>query len=401
LIDAYSEGNPHAAGYSYALNVLGCVLGPLFASYALLPLLGVKLTLLLLAAPYAVLLTLHRRPRQAFAVAALFVVALLVNKTYEDQVQGFRGEGLVRRDHTATVIAYGQGMEKRLLVNGVGMTHLTTITKVMAHLPLAIVARPASALDICFGMGTTFRSLLTWDVHATAVELIPSVKEAFPYFFDDAKDVLARKQGKIVIDDGRRFLLRTNDTFDVITLDPPPPVEAAASSLLYSEEFYAAAKGRLRQGGIVQQWVPNTEVRVVQAVARSLLESFPYVRMYRSFEGPGLEESGFGYHFLASMQRIDVPGPEVLAARMPPRARADLVEWLSEKNVVRFLQVVLEHEVDPREFVRGSDVRITDDRPFNEYYLLRRLFGPLAPTPGSTAHAEVDARHDVVSRSAP
>jgi hypothetical protein len=123
--------------------------------------------------------------------------------------------------------------------------------------------------------------------------------------------------------------------------------------------------------------------------------------MYRSFEGPGLEESGFGYHFLASMQRIDVPAPEVLAARMPSRARADLVEWLGEKNVARFLQVVLEHEVDPREFVRGSDVRITDDRPFNEYYLLRRLFGPLAPTPGSTAHAEADVHHDVVSRSAP
>jgi spermidine synthase len=308
---------------------------------------------------------------------------------------------LVRRDHTATVIAYGHGMEKRLLVNGVGMTHLTTITKVMAHLPLAIVARPTSALAICFGMGTTYRSLLTWNVRATAVELIPSVKDAFPYFFDDAKQVLAREEGKIVVDDGRRFLLRTSETFDVITLDPPPPVEAAASSLLYSGEFYTAAKARLRRGGIVQQWVPNTEVRVVQAVARSLLDSFPYVRMYRSFEGPGLEESGFGYHFLASMQRIDVPTPEVLAARIPQRAQADLVEWLSDKNVARFLQVVVEHEVDPREFVRGSDVRITDDRPFNEYYLLRRLFGPAAPTPGKTAHAAVDARQDAESRSAP
>src|SRR5207248_8144065 len=210
--------------------------------------------------------------------------------------------------------------------------------------------------------------------------------------------VLARKQGKIVVDDGRRFLLRTAETFDVITLDPPPPVEAAASSLLYSEEFYAAAKGRLRPGGIVQQWVPNTETRVVQAVARSLLNSFPYLRMYRSFEGPGLEESGFGYHFLASMQRIDVPAPESLAARMPRRAQADLVEWLSDKDVARFLHAVLQHEVDPRAFVRGSDARITDDRPFNEYYLLRRLFSPFAPTPGTTAHAALDEGQDVESR---
>jgi spermidine synthase len=400
LIDTYSQGDPDAAGFSYALNVLGCVLGPLCASYALLPLLGVKLTLLLLAAPYAVLLAL-RTPRQAVAVSALFLVALLFNKTYEDEVQGFRGQGMVRRDHTATVIAYGHGMEKRLLVNGVGMTHLTTITKVMAHLPLAVTARPTAALAICFGMGTTFRSLLTWDIHATAVELIPSVKDTFPYFFDDAKDVLARREGKIVVDDGRRFLLRTSNTFDVITLDPPPPVEAAASSLLYSEEFYAAAKARLRPGGILQQWVPNTETRVVQAVARSLLDSFPYVQMYRSFEGPGLEESGFGYHFLASMQRIDVPAPEILAARMPQRAQADLVEWLQDKDAARFLHAVLEHELNPREFVLGSDARITDDLPFNEYYLLRRLFHPVRPTPGSAAQVAVEVHHDVESRSAP
>ena len=74
---------------------------------------------------------------------------------------------------------------------------------------------------------------------------------------------------------------------------------------------------------------------------------------------------------------------------------------LSDKDVARFLHAVLQHEVDPREFVRGSDARITDDRPFNEYYLLRRLFSPFAPTPGTTAHAALDEGQDVESRSAP
>ena len=50
-------------------------------------------------------------------------------------------------------------MNKQLLVNGYGMTSLTPITKMMAHLPLAFLDRPPQdALDICFGMGTTFRS---------------------------------------------------------------------------------------------------------------------------------------------------------------------------------------------------------------------------------------------------
>ena len=37
LIDEYAGGNPTRAGRAYALNVLGCILGPLFACYVLLP----------------------------------------------------------------------------------------------------------------------------------------------------------------------------------------------------------------------------------------------------------------------------------------------------------------------------------------------------------------------------
>ena len=59
----------------------------------------------------------------------------------------------------------------------------------------------------------------------------------------------------IVIDDGRRYLERTNDQYDVITRDPPPPVETAGTSLLYSAEFYSTIRRRLRPGGMLQQWL--------------------------------------------------------------------------------------------------------------------------------------------------
>jgi len=50
--------------------------------------------------------------------------------------------------------------------------------KVMAHFPLVLLREPPrSALDICFGMGTTYRSLLRWDgLQVTAVELVPASK---------------------------------------------------------------------------------------------------------------------------------------------------------------------------------------------------------------------------------
>jgi len=148
-------------------------------------------------------------------------------------------------------------MRKKLYVNGISITMLTPITKFMAHLPLALHGgRPGSALVICFGMGTTYRSLLSWGVNTTAVELVPGVIKVFGYFHGDAASVMKDTNGHVVIDDGRRFLLRGKKKYDVITVDPPPPVEAAGSSLLYSEEFYALVNEHLNPGGMFQQWVP-------------------------------------------------------------------------------------------------------------------------------------------------
>ena len=167
----------------------------------------------------------------------------------------------MRRDYAATVTSIGSTMaDKRLLVNGLSMTYMTPITQFMAHLPLAYCERPpASALDICFGMGTTFRSLVSWGINVTAIELIPSVPRVFGYYWPDADSVLSNPKAEVVVDDGRRYLMRTEKRFDVITIDPPPPVEAAGSSLLYSVEMYALIKQRLKDGGILQQWLPGGE----------------------------------------------------------------------------------------------------------------------------------------------
>ena len=63
-----------------------------------------------------------------------------------------------RRDHTATIIAAGQGRQ-RLLVNGVGITVPHPATKMMAHLPLASMDRaPHNACNL-FWRGNQLRSL--------------------------------------------------------------------------------------------------------------------------------------------------------------------------------------------------------------------------------------------------
>jgi predicted membrane-bound spermidine synthase len=250
------------------------------------------------------------------------------------------------------------------------MTTLTPITKFMAHLPLASLARrPESALVICFGMGTTHRSMLSWGIQSTAVELAPSVPRFFAYFHDDAPQLMASPLSRVVIDDGRFFLERTSRQFDVIVLDPPPPVEAAASSLLYSTELYAAAKPRLRRGGILAQWLPAGDDVVQAAAARALKESFPYVRVFRSVEG-------WGYHFLASETLLPRFSAADLALRLPPAAADDFVEWGPAATPAEQFAIVLKQELTLDSLIQKapSIEALRDDRPVNEYYLLRRLF---------------------------
>ena len=55
IIDQISQGNPVKAGRAYAINIFGGILGPLLATYFLIPMCGIKFTLVLLAISYGIL----------------------------------------------------------------------------------------------------------------------------------------------------------------------------------------------------------------------------------------------------------------------------------------------------------------------------------------------------------
>ena len=377
LVDRWSGGNPDQAGRAYAVNVVGCILGPLLAGFILLPLMSERWVLFAFALPWLIIGVVPQwsvGPEKAakqtlqlklsYALAGLALVAVFTLKGFEDLFVRPR----VLRDNTATVIATGDGMTKRLLVNGIGITFLTPITKVMAHLPLASLDHaPRNALVVCFGMGTTYRSLLSWDIQTTAVELVPSVPRLFSYYHSDGPELLRSPLSRVVIDDGRRYLERTSEQYDVVTIDPPPPVEAAGTSLLYSREFYSIIRRRLAPGGILQQWLPWGDAVVKAAVVRALQGSFPYVRIFHALDGRG-------FHFLASDRPIAFRTPRELAERMPAKAAQDLVEWGPEPTVEGEFAIVLHQELSVDQMTSGAPraPALQDDRPENEYYVLRQ-----------------------------
>jgi len=380
ILDRLSSGDPEKIGNGYALNMLGCIVGPLAAGFLLLPFMGERWALAALAAPLLLSGILFNRAagdasRVNAYIRPVALVVLIVIMLLTKDPESLLIKGVVKRDHTATVIAAGEGMNKVLLVNGYGMTSLTPITKMMVHLPMAFHGGTvAKGVVLCFGMGTSYRSMLTWGVAATVVELVPSVPGLIPFYHADGAAVLSAPNGRIVIDDARRFLERSEEYFDIMVVDPPPPVEAAASSLLYSKEFYEVVKRRLAPGGIFQQWVPTAsgggtdDAFVISSMMKAIAQSFPYVRTFFS-------SGEFGIHILASMQPIPDSSPEELASRLSPKALADLMEW-GPKNFAadQFREVLLQEE-PVEKFIAANPAapELTDDRPVNEYYMLRRL----------------------------
>ena len=371
LVDRWSEGDPDRAGRAYAVNVIGCIVGPLLAGFILLPVFGERVSMLLLVVPWiGMALFGWRRSERGLrlaAAAALVIAAVTLFFFTKDYEEDFP-DSVILRDRTATVLATGDGMDKMLLVNGVGMTSLTPITKMMAHFTLSHLAQPPrNALIICFGMGTTFRSAMSWGIPVTVVELVPSVPKVFPYYHPDSAALLTSPRGHVVIDDGRRFLDRSNQKFDAVIIDPPPPLEAAASSLLYSRDFYTVAKQHMTTGGILQQWLYDGDDVDRAAVTRALTEVFPYVRVYQSLEG------GANFHFLASMSPIAELTAEQLVARTPQSALIDMMEWGPAKTPQEQYGLLVSRELSPERLMAGAPQTpaLQDDRPINEYYWLR------------------------------
>jgi spermidine synthase len=395
LVDRWSAGDPDRAGRAYAVNVVGCILGPLVSGFILLPSGGEHIAMFMFTLPWiATALTPRailkatlaaRAPRKltGYAWVAAALAIFVFTKDYETQF----ARRVVLRDATATVIATGEGMHKQLLINGIGMTSLTPVTKMMAHLTLSSLPHPPqNALIICFGMGTTFRSVLSWGIPATVVELVPSVPRLFWYYHPDADQVLASPNAHVVIDDGRRYLERSPQLYDAIIIDPPPPVQTAGSSLLYSQDFYAVARTRLRPGGILQQWLPEGDNADQSAVARALKDSFTYVRVYHSVEHGG-------WHYLASESPIPQRSSSDLIARMPAAAVTDMMEWGPAKTPVDQFDRVLSNEMTLDQLIAlsPSTPALQDDRPINEYFLLRTPFDQLMNMENEAQTADVPA----------
>ena len=368
-------------GAVVALNTLGGIIGVLLTGFVLIPQLGLIRTLGVLAIVAAgiglaaVLRGRHvkkdnRRGVIVVALASLVLVIAVPPSRLAQLMPGARNGTLAfykeGRGGTVAVVTQGKAgnVFNRLYIQGVSNTGdampSLRYMRLQALLPLLIHnGEPRSALVIGMGTGITAGALLQYPAleHRVVAELLPTVIQAAPLFkgnYNAPED----SRLDIRLRDGRQELLRSEQAYDLITLEPPPP-SASGVVNLYSRDFYALAAQRLQPQGIVAQWLPlpTQNLEDSQALVRSFLDVFPHASLWTTeFHEMLLVGS------LAPME-LDV---ERISQRFE---QATVRSALAEVGIVSPASLLSTYVTDRAGLERfaGQAQAVTDDKPLIEY----------------------------------
>ncbi len=296
------------AGALTFANTLGSAIGSLVAGFVLLPLLGMEASLFALAVLYGALggLLLLRRetpPVWAWSAAVPFALAVAffpwgsVAERYvpiplerwrnaAGQLGPPRVESML--EGTSETVMYverlwmGQHRSHQLFTNGFSMSstaeHSRRYMKLYVYLPAALHPGLRSALLISYGVGSTAKALTDTreleriDVVDISREILQASDVVFP---DPNEHPLRDPRVHVHVEDGRYFLMTTDQRFDLITSEPPPPTAPGVTNL-YSREYFELIRDRLNDGGMATYWLPIHAVSEPAALAilRAFCDAF-------------------------------------------------------------------------------------------------------------------------------
>ncbi len=319
----------HVAGRLYALGTVGSVAGTLTTSFVLIPSVGCRTVLVLLAGILVLLggvgFGLSRRLRAAAGILVLggaAGAAFLLLKPDPAAVPGvvYDSEGILGR-LTVVERTYDDGyIERFFLIDGACQTHLPR--------------DPADGVDCEYIR--TFELLTRWkpvarDVFLTGlaggalVRLLKDYDLAFDVADIDPRSIrVAREQFgldpsiplEFFLEDGRRLLRRRSKTYDYIVIDMLT-IDAVPFHL-YSREAFEEARDHLKPGGILAL---NSSLHLdgdgelsSRSLYRTLKAVYPHVRCYNAHVDPANRIEN--RIFFASMTPLaGDPDPDPMAAR--------------------------------------------------------------------------------------
>jgi spermidine synthase len=380
-------------GLLFALNTAGTVLGSLLPVFTLVPALGIQRSLLVVtllcgAMGFALLTWGQQGGRrltwQAMMIfgAGLAVYLALVPSNLCERVflstdfdlarhaevqfyrEGRTGTAIVTRDRVNNCrTVYINGMAEEPALYGHELCF-----KLLGHLGPMLHPNPDDVLMICLGGGIAAGATVCQaEVKSlTIVDLESSVVEAARTLGEDNNDVLQDPRVRLVIDDGRNFLLMSQHKWPVILSDSTHP-KSGDSWVLYTKEFYQLTSSHLTPNGIFVQWVPVHGLSSVEfkVILRTFQSVFPQTSLWIS---QGIDERGRAANYALL---VATPGPlRIDVARLQtrlkaPEVRKDLLPY-GLHTIAGFLDSFVCEAETLRNWVASGPIN-TDDLPYTQY----------------------------------
>ena len=302
LVKMYSRGQENVGrtvADIYAINTFGGILGSLLGGFVLVKHLGLQpsltvaaLFLMAVGGPLAMTLARPwgRGDRAVGAIAMAVVVAALafVHPRFDTKLLfagwgPFAGGYYVSRMAGSTVDVTDRHMQ-RLLYHKEGVSasvdvfetpygeriisvnaqpvattylHDMRALRMLGHLPVLLHPDPKDVMLIGMGAGVSPGIIAAYPSveSVTVVELSEEVPDGAAEFAEWNFNVRKNPKVKVVINDGANYVKATTKQYDVISSDPIHPF-IAGNGILYSVDHWLKCKDRLKEGGVLAQWLP-------------------------------------------------------------------------------------------------------------------------------------------------
>ncbi|MFQ5597742.1 MAG: fused MFS/spermidine synthase [Nitrospiria bacterium] len=376
IIDKRSTAtNGWRMGSILSINTLGGILGALGAGFVLMPQAGLWSGLGLIALSYAIgaaiMMPKRKKGTGSFRLATstgILLPLLLIWSSLPTQHLK-EGETLLylKQGAEAQVAVVKDKTGGRLLkVNNtynLGNSASAVEERRMGEIPLLLHPNPKNVAFVGVATGITASAVYDHDVEAvTLIELLPEVLEAASWFEEENRGILKDPRWTVVVADGRIALPESETLLDVVISDLFVPWHAGTGAL-YSLEYYKEAASHMAADGLYAQWLPlyQTSLEEFQIIAKTFLEAFPYVSVWRDNFSPKYPVVGL----IGSKSPINIDRKH-LAEKLAGFERQEMGADPYFVSPEDFLLLYAGDEAALKPFL-GDGPRNTDDRPLIEY----------------------------------
>lgn len=228
--------------------------------------------------------------------------------------QGDKLKTYIEENIDGVIVATQLGDQIISYINGIG-NNMRSIPNHVARVIETLTFSKKIETVLVIGCGTFFEPLLGIDEvkKITVVEVNEAVIKNLKKI-NDYKAFLDNKKVELVIDDGRRFLQRERNKYDVVIMGTVRATDSYANNL-NSQEFFMMIKEHLSPGGVLMFWTQENRV-----LPKTILSVFKYLRFYDTACLASAEP------FAPNLKRR-----EELFLKYPPLFRAEILAQYGEE----------------------------------------------------------------------